>query len=62
LVITINFARHGREVLGICILIPQKELSCVEVLRFLRKLETVKPAVSAGTARSQCTGIGKLVI
>lgn len=41
---------------------PQKELSCVETLRFLRKLETVKPGDSAETARSHCTGIGKLVI
>lgn len=62
LVITIIFARNGREVLGIWFLMPQKELSCVEVLRFPRKFETVKPGVSAETARSHCTGIGKLVI
>lgn len=41
---------------------PQKELSSVEVLRFLRNLETVKPGVSAGTEKSLHTGIGKLVI
>lgn len=41
---------------------PQKELSCVEVLRFPRKFETVKSEVSAETSRSHCTGIGKLVI
>lgn len=41
---------------------PQKELSCVDVLRFPRKFETVKPGVSAENSRSHCTGIGKLVI
>lgn len=41
---------------------PQMELSCVKVLRFPRKFETVKPGVSAETAKSHCTGIGKLVI
>lgn len=40
----------------------QKELSWVEALRFLRKLGTVKPWVSAETSGSHCSEIGKLVI